>query len=45
MSIYDQDEARVLTQTGLTEAFRYLADVKQGCPASSLLFGLYIEEI
>ena len=44
-SIYDQDEACVLTQAGLTEAFRCTAGVKQGCPASPLLFGLYIDEL
>ena len=43
-SIYERDEACVLTQAGLTEAFRCNAGVKQGCPASPLLFGLYILE-
>lgn len=44
-SIYAQDEASVLTQAGLTEAFRCTTGVKQGCPASPLLFGLFIDEI
>lgn len=44
-SIYEQDEASVLTQAGLTEAFRCTAGVKQGCPASPLLFGLFIDEL
>ena len=38
-SMYAQDEACVMTQEGLTEAFRCTAGVKQGCPASPLLFG------
>ena len=44
-SIYEQDEASVLTQAGLTEAFRCTAGVIQGCPASPLLFGLFIDEL
>ena len=44
-SIYEQDEASVLTQAGLTEGFRCTAGVKQGCPASPLLFGLFIDEL
>ncbi len=44
-SIYAQDEACVLTGEGLTDSFRCTTGVKQGCPASPLLFGLYIDEI
>ena len=44
-SAYEQDEASVLTKAGLTEAFRCTAGVKQGCPASPLLFGLFIDEL
>ena len=39
------DEAFVLTQEGLTEAFKCTTGVKQGCPASPLLFGLYIDAV
>ena len=44
-SMYVQDEACVLSQEGLTDAFKCTIGVKQGCPASPLLFGLYIDEI
>ena len=44
-SMYFKDEACVLTQQGLTDAFRCTAGVKQGCPASPLLFGMYINDI
>ena len=44
-SIYDKDEACVLTGEGLTDSFRCTIGVKQGCPASPLLFGLYIDKI
>ena len=41
-SMYAQDSACVLTQDGCTEFFPCTADFKQGCPASPLLFGLYL---
>ena len=44
-SIYSRDKACVLTQEGLTESFECTAGVKQGCPVSPLLFGMYIDEI
>ena len=44
-SIYAQDEACVLTQAGLTDSFRCTVGVKQGCPASPLLFGLFLDEL
>ena len=44
-SIYAKDEACVLTGEGLTGSFRCTTGVKQGCPASPLLFGLYLYKI
>ena len=41
-SMYAQDSACVNTQDGCTEFFPCTADVKQGCQASPLLFGLYL---
>ena len=44
-SAYAKDRACVLTQEGLTESFPCTKGVKQGCPASPLLFGLYVDEL
>ena len=44
-SMYAQDKASVATPEGLTEPFPCTIGVKQGCPASPLLFGLYLDKI
>ena len=43
--MYAQDEACVATPEGLTEPFPCTIGVKQGCPASPLLFGLYLDKV
>ena len=44
-SMYAQDSACMLTQDGCPEFFPGTAGVKQGCPASPLLFGLYLDAL
>ena len=44
-SIYAHDSACVSTQDGCTEFFPCTAGVKKGCPASPLLFGLYLDAL
>ena len=42
-SMYAEDSATVRTSAGLSEIFRCLLGVKQGCPLSPTLFGLYVD--
>ena len=44
-SMYAADKACVLTRDGPTDLFDCGIGVKQGCPASPLLFGLFLDEL
>ncbi len=44
-SMYAADKACVFTQDSPTELFECGNGVKQGCPASPLLFNLYLDEL
>ena len=45
ITMYTQDTACVLTQKGMSGTFACTTGVKQGCPASPLLFGLYLDDL
>ena len=44
-ALYEQVVARVQCPGGLSEAIASTVGVKQGCPLSPTLFGLYIDEV
>ena len=44
-SMYAADTASVLTRDGSTGLFDCSIGVNQGCPASPLLFNLYLDEL
>ena len=43
--MYAADKACVLTRDGPTDLFDCSIGVKQGCPASLLRFGMYLDEL
>ena len=43
MSLYAHDGAAVRSSQGLSEVFGCLMGVKQWCPLSPTLFGLYVD--
>ena len=42
-SLYSHDSAAVSTQEGISDIFDCLMGVKQGCPLSATLFGLFVD--
>ena len=42
-SLYSRDSAAVRTQEGISDIFDCLMGVKQGCPLSATLFGLFVD--
>ena len=44
-SLYAEDRSCVLTSEGATEMLECSIGVKQGCPARSRLFSLYLDEM
>ncbi|KAH9307116.1 hypothetical protein KI387_043788 [Taxus chinensis] len=43
--LYEQVRAKIITREGMSECFGSNIGVKQGCPLSPTLFGLYIDKL
>ena len=42
-SLYSHDSAAVRNQEGISDIFDFQMGVKQGCPLSAILFGLFVD--
>jgi hypothetical protein len=45
IGIYEEVKVKIRTSAGISESFRSDIGVKQGCPLSPTLFGLYIDKL
>ena len=43
--LYEEVKVKIRTSSGISESFRSDIGVKQGCPLSLTLFGLYIDKL
>ena len=43
--IYEEVKVKIRTSSSISESFRSVIEVKQGCPLSPTLFGLYIDKL
>jgi hypothetical protein len=43
--LYEEVKVKIRMSTGISEIFRSDIGVKQGCPLSPTLFGLYIDKL
>ena len=43
--LYEEVKVKIKTSAGISESFKSNIGVKQGCPLSPTLFGLYIDKL